>query len=137
MDTFREKSCRRLRPLVDCADPGCEQPGLPGTRFLPGGKLAVFTGWKRAISEFVHGCFFIQWTNFGYLSGDTFLTLPKLFEIVTYNNATNQPTKHHSTKAILKICPLDKMTAPEGVFRKISQRTITQISRTSKLLEAN
>ncbi|PHS00956.1 MAG: hypothetical protein COA78_23235 [Blastopirellula sp.] len=59
------------------------------TQFYRRGKLSVFTGWKCAICEFIHGCFFIQWTNFGYLSVATFLTLPKLFEIVTYNNAIN------------------------------------------------
>jgi hypothetical protein len=89
-------------------------------QFLPGGKLGFYVCSKNAKCEFIHGCIFIQWINFERLTIATFPAFRKSFETGTYNNTKNTSTNHPSTKTISKNCPLDKFTAAEGVFRKIS-----------------
>ena len=41
MDTFRDKLCQNLLPLVGWADPGCEQLWLPVGLISDGGKGVV------------------------------------------------------------------------------------------------
>jgi hypothetical protein len=89
-------------------------------QFFTGGKAWFYAGSKNAKCEFIHGCIFIQWINLEQLTVATFLTFRKSFETGTYNNTKSTSTNHPATKTISKNCPLDKLTAAEGFFRKIS-----------------
>ena len=86
-----------------------------------GGKVAIYTGWKCADCEFVHGCIFVQWMIFGDLTVARNLTCRMSFESGTYIDSKNEPTTDHPMKNELKIYPLDKSTAAEGFLEKFLQ----------------
>ena len=88
---------------------------------LPGGKLGLFVHAKRANCTFIHGCIFVQWTNFGRVTVPKTLTFSKSFETGTYNNRKNTSATNPTIQSDLKIYPLDKSTAPEGFSEKFIQ----------------
>ena len=88
---------------------------------LQRGKVGCLVLSNRANCEFIHGCIFIQWINFGPVAVAKILTFLKSFEFGSYSNTKNTSTTNPSIKTISKIYPLDKSTAFEGVFENISQ----------------
>ena len=89
MDTFCDKSGHNLRPLIGCADPGCEQPGLPGNWILVGGKIVFRGGWKIGNQEVGQWLLFVQWTHFdqGFFREKN--SCCKSFEDITYSDKEN------------------------------------------------
>ncbi|PHS16485.1 MAG: hypothetical protein COA78_03930 [Blastopirellula sp.] len=90
-------------------------------QFLPGGKLVLFVHSKRVIFRFIHGRIFVQWINLGRIALPKILTFRKSFETGSYSNTKNRPANNYPRQSNLTIYPLDKLSAPEGFFEKISQ----------------
>ncbi|PHS02844.1 MAG: hypothetical protein COA78_20090 [Blastopirellula sp.] len=102
MGQFRDKLCRRLWPLVGCADPGCEQPGLPFDWISTGGKIVIFTGLKSATCRFNRGHIFNQRLCFGQIGDIQNSTCRKSFETGSYNNAENGAATDQPMKTVYK-----------------------------------